>query len=237
MPKFKRWTAAEKIAAAKAYKAVSVDPVKGGADKGKEAYALRIYETFVQLGPPNPEPGTYKDRKPASIVGYLRDRIRKPLMKFKNALRKVTDCDPPGCDEHSIMNMAYAIFDGKTDRMQGKFRTYNATINWDLYGSWMILRDLPMFQNDPRNVDLLAKAGKRQAREEAPEKQHTRNNDEPFDKIQSSTESIMERSLNMISQQLKRQNDLMALKLAWEMEDDEETRAGIKRKLFEISGI
>jgi hypothetical protein len=145
MPKFKRWTVEEKNNAAKAYKAVSLDPVKDGADQSKEAYELRIYEKFVQLGPPNPEPGTYKDRRPASIVGHLRDKIRKPLMNFKNALRKVTDCGPTGCDEQAIMNMAYAIFDGKTDRMDYKFRRYDATTYWDLYGSWMIMKDLPKF--------------------------------------------------------------------------------------------
>jgi hypothetical protein len=53
-------------------------------------------------------------------------------MKFKSALRKVTDCDPSSCDEHTILNLAYAILDGKTGRMEYKFRTYDATTNCDL---------------------------------------------------------------------------------------------------------
>jgi hypothetical protein len=39
-------------------------------------------------------------------------------MKFKKALRKVTDCDPTGCDEQAIMNMAYAIFEWSHIRME-----------------------------------------------------------------------------------------------------------------------
>jgi hypothetical protein len=46
---------------------------------------------------------------------YVQDRIRKPLMKFKKAMRKVTDCDPTGCDEAAIMNMACALYNEKTD--------------------------------------------------------------------------------------------------------------------------
>jgi hypothetical protein len=154
MPKFKRWTNGEKSHAAKAYKCVTLDPVKG-AYQTKEAYELKMHEKFVQLGPENPEAGTYKDRRPDAIGNYVRDRIRKPLMKFKKALKKVTDCDPTGCDEEAILNMAYAIFVGKTDRMDYKFRTSGATINWDLYGSWMILKDLPKFQDVPGDVDIL----------------------------------------------------------------------------------
>jgi hypothetical protein len=67
----------------------------------------------------------------------------------------VTDCDPTGCDEEAILNMAYAVFDGKPDRMDYKFRTYDATINWELCGSWMVLKDLPKFQNVPGDVDVL----------------------------------------------------------------------------------
>jgi hypothetical protein len=65
------------------------------------------------IGPANPEAGTYKDRLPQAIGGYVRDKIRKPLMKFNNALKKVTDCDPTGCDEQAILNMAFAILMGK----------------------------------------------------------------------------------------------------------------------------
>jgi hypothetical protein len=48
----------------------------------------------------------------------------------------------------------YAIFDGKTDRMEYKFRTRDATTNWDPYESWMILKDLPKFQNGFSDVDV-----------------------------------------------------------------------------------
>jgi hypothetical protein len=53
------------------------------------------------------------------------------------------------------LNLAYAIFDGKTDRMEYKFRTYDATTNWDLFGSWIILKDLPKFQNFASDVDVV----------------------------------------------------------------------------------
>jgi hypothetical protein len=154
MPKNKRWTIGEKTHAAKAYHAVTLDPVTG-VNQTKEAYELKMYNKFVQLGPKNPEAGTYKERKPDAIGNYVRDRIRKPLMKFKKAMRKVTDCDPTGCDEAAIMNMAYALYNEKTDRMDYKFRTYDASINWDLYGAWMILKDLPKFQDVPGDANVL----------------------------------------------------------------------------------
>jgi hypothetical protein len=152
MPRNKKWTTAEKTNAAKAYHAVTLDPVKG-AYQTQAAYELKMYNKFVELGPTNPEPGTYKHRKPDAIGNHVRDRIRKPLMKFVKAMKQVTDLDPTGSDEAAIMNMAYAIYKGVTNKMEYKFRTYDARINWDLYGAWMVLKDLPKFQDVPGDAD------------------------------------------------------------------------------------
>jgi hypothetical protein len=38
--------------------------------------------------------------------------------------------------------------------MEHKFEMYNATINRELYGLWMIHKDLPMFQNVPGDVNV-----------------------------------------------------------------------------------
>jgi hypothetical protein len=35
---------------------------------------------------------------------------------------------------------------------------YDASINWDLYGAWMILKDLPKFQSVPGDVDVLERS-------------------------------------------------------------------------------
>jgi hypothetical protein len=43
MPRFKRWTTGEKTNAAKAYKLVTLDPVKG-ADQTKESYEFKIQD-------------------------------------------------------------------------------------------------------------------------------------------------------------------------------------------------
>jgi hypothetical protein len=50
---------------------------------------------------------------------------------------------------------SYAIFDGQTDRMDYNFRTYDSTTTWELYGSWIILKDLPKYQNISSDINVV----------------------------------------------------------------------------------
>jgi hypothetical protein len=106
------------------------------------------------------------------------------------------------------LNLAYAIFDGKTDRMEYKFRTYDATTNWDLYGSWMILKDLPKFQNVSSDVDVVDSSS-------LSEGSPGETNKKSSERTLRSNIQNMERSIGMLNQQLKRKADLMALKTCW----------------------
>jgi hypothetical protein len=54
--------------------------------------------------------------------------------------------------------------------------------------------------------------------------------------MQSNIQKI-ERRIGMLNQRLKRKADLMALKTMLEIENDEETRAEVKRNIYDISGI
>ena len=134
----KHYKAEEVTVLAKAFAIASQDPIVG-ADQRSEDLAKKIHLKVKELAPANCDAGTYHHRTPDGIWGFLRDTVLKDVQAFNKSLRLVYLSEPSGVSEEDKINMAVAIHKSKVERMEYRFKDYEAR-DWKCYDAWNVLK-------------------------------------------------------------------------------------------------
>ena len=141
MGKAPHWIAAEATVVAQSWIEASEDgtEVNGsltGTDQDKDHYWSKVMENIQKRAPPDSlRQGRYHHRGVKPIKSFWRDNIAKECNAFNRALLIVYNSNPTGCTEQNKINMAAAIHKGKVERMEYRFKDYEAR-EWKFYGAW-----------------------------------------------------------------------------------------------------
>jgi hypothetical protein len=149
MPRGKQWAPVEVAALARAFVQATNNPIKG-ADQRTEVFIADIMSNFKRLAPAGllPTSFTYhyrQDNPKENAYFYLRDTVFKDIMKFNSCLRIVYSSQPTGTNEQNKINMAVAIHMKRTNRMNYKYKDFDAVNEWRFYLAWCELKELPKF--------------------------------------------------------------------------------------------
>jgi hypothetical protein len=143
----KKWNAAELRHLALAW--MNATNTIKGTDQRMETFVAKIVENFQKLAPVKTPAGTYHLRGSNSIYGYLRDHVFKDCQRFNGSLRLVELAGLSGVTEQEKINIAVAIFLGRTKEpcKSYEYRNYDPT-TWTYYLAWNELRRSPKFSLD-----------------------------------------------------------------------------------------
>ena len=143
----KHWTEKEITGAASAYFEATQNPVKG-VDQTHDSFKLELLERWLKLAPAIPPPDTWSNHLDDSLAGaaklytYIRDSIVKHLQKFNTSLRAIELSGASGTNPAMNLNMAYAIFMKKTNKLNYDYKDFDVK-KWKLYNSYEMLKLMP----------------------------------------------------------------------------------------------
>ena len=132
MGKAPTWNSAEAALVAQCWIQVSEDGTGvNGALSGSEQRTNEFWQKVMQLleekAPPEAvQEGRYNYRGMKPIKSYWRDQISKDCNAFNRKLMLVYSANPTGCTELDKISMAVAIHLGKVERMEYRFKTFEA---------------------------------------------------------------------------------------------------------------
>ena len=164
------WKPHEIAIACKAYASATQNGIHG-ADQDLENFNADIIEKIRLLAPAGYLPDTYHERG-RRIYPYLRDNVFGEIQKFNKALRIVNSSHPSGVTNKQMVSMAIAIHLKITNKMDYKNKDYDKE-KWRLYGSWVILKDLPKFcydlkkENNENSVNEVSKENEKENKNDA----------------------------------------------------------------------
>ena len=81
----------------------------------------------------------------SKIYKYPRDNVFNRFQKFLKVLCHVYACNLTGVTEEEKVNMAVALFNGETQKMDYAFKNYDSKRNWKLFRGWLAVKHLPKF--------------------------------------------------------------------------------------------
>ena len=105
MGRGRKWTSEERPKLALAWSRTSMNPVHGR-NQRSDVFVEKVFESFKEEAPPNPELGTYYHRSSATVMNFWRNVMAPDIMKFNEALKKVYAAKPSEVDEQQKINMA-----------------------------------------------------------------------------------------------------------------------------------
>jgi len=141
MGRSKAWTPHEKKVVSAAFIAASeTGSSMTGKHQKSEVLWAKVFEELKERAPPYPAcDDRYHNRGITAIKSHWTDSIRFECLKFNKALNVVFAAHPTGCTTQNKINMAVAIFLGKTGRMEYQFKEFNPN-EWKNYEAWKVLR-------------------------------------------------------------------------------------------------
>ena len=159
MGKAASWLAAEITVVAQAWIEASEDGTNrngglSGTDQDKDQHWNQVMANVEKRAPPDAvREGRYHYRGIKPIKSYWRDQISKECNQFNRDLLLVYNSNPTGCTEQNKINMAVAIHKGKVERMEYRFKDFEAR-DWKFYGAWCVLKGHRKFLPPQKPVEV-----------------------------------------------------------------------------------
>ena len=170
MGKAKSWNVAEITATAQSWIEASEDGTEvsgglSGSEQTQDQFWAKVMENIEKRAPADAmREARFHHRGVKTIKNYWRDNIAKECNAFNRSLLIVYNSNPTGCNENDKVNMAAAIHQGKVERMEYRFKDYDAR-NWKFFGAWKVLRGHRKFlppqqpvQQEPEETEVAAAA-------------------------------------------------------------------------------
>jgi len=148
MGRGKDWKPDEMVVLAKAWIAVSNDPIVGIGQKGAVFWG-KVKAKFDELSPAEHEAGLFKDRTLSSTKSFWNDQLHPEANKFQDRLTRVLAAKLTGnLTEQQKINIAVALHVGQIDKPSYDYRDFNSSANWKPFNAWNdIMRHQPKWSS------------------------------------------------------------------------------------------
>ena len=132
------------VVLAKAWVAVSNDPIVGTAQKASTFWG-KVKAKFDELSPAEYESGLFKDRGLSSMKSFWNDQLHPEANKFQDRVTRVLAAKLTGnLTEQEKINIAVALHCNKITTPHYDYRNFETADNWKFYSAWYeVMRHQP----------------------------------------------------------------------------------------------